>query len=65
MTAIVDILAREILELHTLGVGANFSQQDVTEFAELLTGLTFTAKEGFRFRPRWAEPGAETGIVRA
>lgn len=52
-------LAREILELHTLGVGARFTQKDVTEFAELLTGLTFTVDGGFRFRPRWAEPGAE------
>lgn len=52
-------LAREILELHTLGVGARFTQADVTEFAELLTGLTFTVDDGFRFRPRWAEPGAE------
>ena len=52
-------LAREILELHTLGVGAQFTQTDVTEFAELLTGLTFTVEDGFRFRRRWAEPGAE------
>ena len=52
-------LAREILELHTLGVGAHFTQEDVTQFAELLTGLTFSVSEGFRFRPLWAEPGAE------
>ncbi len=58
-------LAREILELHTLGVGASFSQQDVTEFAELLTGLTFDIENGFRFRPRWAEPGAETVLGRS
>lgn len=52
-------LAREILELHTMGVGARFTQDDVTQFAELLTGLSFTVKDGFRFRPNWAEPGAE------
>lgn len=52
-------LAREILELHTLGVGAEYSQNDVRQFAELLTGLTVD-KEGFVFRARRAEPGAET-----
>lgn len=31
-------LAREILELHTLGVRSGYSQQDVTEFARALTG---------------------------
>jgi len=35
-------LAREILELHTLGVGSGYSQVDVTQFAELLTGIRFT-----------------------
>lgn len=52
-------LAREILELHTLGVGAKYTQTDVREFAELLTGL-MVDKNGFRFNPRIAEPGAET-----
>ena len=33
-------LAREILELHTLGVGSGYSQADVTEFARALTGWT-------------------------
>jgi uncharacterized protein (DUF1800 family) len=31
-------LAREILELHTLGVDGGYTQQDVTEFAKVLTG---------------------------
>lgn len=31
-------LAREILELHTLGVNGGYSQNDVTEFAKVLTG---------------------------
>ncbi|GKY87787.1 DUF1800 domain-containing protein [Sinisalibacter aestuarii] len=53
-------LAREVLELHTLGVDGGYAQGDVTQFAELLTGLTFDVQEGFLFRPRWAEPGAET-----
>ena len=33
-------LAREILELHTLGVHGGYSQGDVTEFARALTGWT-------------------------
>jgi uncharacterized protein (DUF1800 family) len=33
-------LAREILELHTLGVRTGYSQNDVTEFARALTGYT-------------------------
>ncbi len=52
-------LAREILELHTLGVEGAYTQGDVREFAELLTGTTYD-KNGFIFRPRMAEPGSET-----
>lgn len=33
-------LAREILELHTLGVGAGYQQSDVLAFAQMLTGWT-------------------------
>lgn len=33
-------LAREILELHTLGSRTAYSQEDVTEFAKAMTGLT-------------------------
>ncbi|WP_010162713.1 DUF1800 domain-containing protein [Sphingomonas sp. PAMC 26617] len=33
-------LAREILELHTLGVRTGYSQADVTEFARAMTGWT-------------------------
>ncbi|MEP4196888.1 MAG: DUF1800 domain-containing protein [Aliishimia sp.] len=53
-------LAREVLELHTLGVGGPYTQTDVRELAELFTGLTFAAKQGFKFRKDFAEPGAET-----
>jgi uncharacterized protein (DUF1800 family) len=31
--------AREIMELHTLGVGSGYTQQDVQELARILTGL--------------------------
>ncbi|MBN2631524.1 MAG: DUF1800 domain-containing protein [Rhodobacteraceae bacterium] len=50
-------LARELLELHTLGGG--YTQTDVTQMAELLTGLT-VGKKGPTFDARRAEPGAET-----
>jgi uncharacterized protein (DUF1800 family) len=53
-------LARELMELHTLGVGGTYRQDDVREAAELLTGLTATPKDGFQFNPDMAEPGPET-----
>ena len=33
-------LAREILELHTVGIGGGYTQGDVTEFARAMTGLS-------------------------
>ena len=53
-------LAREVLELHTLGVGGAYTQTDVREFAELLTGVTADAERGSFFREVQAEPGSET-----
>lgn len=54
-------LAREVLELHTLGVDGPYTQRDVREFAELLTGYSINRKQfSFRFLPKQAEPGAET-----
>lgn len=53
-------LARELLELHTLGVDAAYTQADVRQMAELLTGLTRTRDYSFVFRKGWAEPGTET-----
>ena len=41
-------LARELLELHSLGVDGGYTQGDVTELAKLLTGLRAGAK-GTRF----------------
>jgi len=58
-------LAREILELHTLGVDGAYTQADVRQFAELLTGLGASFRDGFRFRPRAAEPGAEMVLGRS
>ncbi|THD76411.1 DUF1800 domain-containing protein [Thalassobius vesicularis] len=52
-------LAREVLELHTLGVDAPYTQKDVRELAELLTGLGIDADGAQVFRENWAEPGSE------
>lgn len=57
-------LAREILELHTVGVGGGYTQADVTEFARAMTG-TVVASSGpelgqTTFRARAHEPGART-----
>lgn len=53
-------LAREIIELHTLGVGGPYVQSDVRQFAELLTGMTVNRKTGATvFNKQQAEPGSE------
>lgn len=57
-------LARELLELHTLGVGGPYDQQDVRELAALLTGLSTQRGEGFRWRPGIVEPGPERVLGR-
>ncbi|MDZ4095297.1 MAG: DUF1800 domain-containing protein [Paracoccaceae bacterium] len=56
--------ARELIELHTLGAGAGYDQQDVRQLAELLTGVQFEPGLGFVFDPQMAEPGAETVLGR-
>jgi uncharacterized protein (DUF1800 family) len=62
-------LAREILELHTLGVDGGYSQRDVTAFAEIITGWSIGGGKGrlaggtpgrFYFRDNLHEPGAKT-----
>lgn len=50
-------LARELLELHTLGPSGGYTQDDVTQMARLLTGLSFSPQVGFEFRDTYAEPG--------
>lgn len=52
-------LAREVMELHSLGVGADYGQADVRQMALLLTGLDSNLRDGFVFHPNRAEPGAE------
>jgi uncharacterized protein (DUF1800 family) len=59
-------LAREILELHTLGVRSGYTQEDVIAFANVLTGWTLVPPADnpehggeFTFNPRLHEPGAQ------
>jgi len=62
-------LAREILELHTLGVRSVYTQEDVTSFAKVLTGWTIIPAATnpdhggeFVFNPRMHEPGPQTVV---
>jgi uncharacterized protein (DUF1800 family) len=59
-------LAREIMELHTLGVGGGYTQDDVTSLARIITGWTFAGRQGqlgtpgtFVFNANAHEPGAQ------
>ena len=58
-------LAREIMELHTLGVSGGYDQPDVTNLARMITGWTYAGRAEklgpagtFLFMPNWHEPGA-------
>jgi uncharacterized protein (DUF1800 family) len=62
-------LAREILELHTLGVNGGYTQNDVTSFAQIITGWSIGGGKGrlaggvpgrFYFRDNLHEPGPRT-----
>ncbi len=57
-------LAREIMELHTLGVAGGYTQADVTALAHIITGWTLAPPNGqegipgtFRFNANMHEPG--------
>jgi len=56
--------ARELMELHTMGVHNGYTQQDVVEAARCLSGWTFDPKRTFAlnqnesfFRPEWHDDG--------
>ncbi len=54
--------ARELMELHTLGVNGGYSQADVTQVARILTGWTVERPErggGFQFDMNRHEPGTK------
>ncbi|NNC37397.1 MAG: DUF1800 domain-containing protein [Hyphomonadaceae bacterium] len=63
-------LAREILELHTIGAQGGYTQADVTNFAKIITGWTVARKRknarrqktppgNFMFNNRVHEPGEQ------
>jgi uncharacterized protein (DUF1800 family) len=59
-------LAREIMELHTLGVGGGYTQGDVTSLARIITGWSFAGRQGqlgtpgsFVFNANAHQPGAQ------
>jgi uncharacterized protein (DUF1800 family) len=55
--------ARELMELHTLGVDAGYTQQDVIEVARILTGWTIDqprAGGAFVFRPQMHDAGEKS-----
>jgi uncharacterized protein (DUF1800 family) len=73
-------LAREILELHTVGSGSGYTETDVNTFARMLTGWSYVrgweadngwnggsqANRGqFIYRADWHEPGAFTLMGKA
>lgn len=65
-------LAREILELHTLGVGGGYTQDDVTALARIITGRTYAGRQGqlgtpgtFVFNANAHQPGAHRVLGRS
>lgn len=65
-------LAREVFELHTMGVGSGYSQADIVEFAKALTGWTVSgpqtarlaaAGRGQRARAQAQDLAAEPGNI--
>jgi uncharacterized protein (DUF1800 family) len=67
VTGLNENLAREVLELHTLGAesarGAVYTQADVIQFARVLTGWRVGYEDGDaarNFEPAWHEPGRKT-----
>ncbi len=62
--------ARELMELHTLGVDGGYTQADVTELARMLTGWTLDprglghSRDLFVFDPRRHDPGEKQWLGR-
>lgn len=72
VTGLNENLAREVLELHTLGAEASrqglYTQADVTAFAAVLTGwrvaIDGDTDHAQTFFPAWHEPGTKTLLGR-
>jgi len=63
VTGLNENYARELMELHTLGVNGGYTQQDVQEVAKVFTGWTIDQPQmggAFKFDPRRHEPGPKT-----
>ncbi len=59
-------LARELIELHTLGADGGYTQDDVRAAARVLTGLDHDGGAfETTYRPNWAEPGIHRVLGRA
>jgi uncharacterized protein (DUF1800 family) len=58
--AINENYARELMELHTIGVDAGYTQKDVTELARVLTGWSATREGQFRFRTAVHDRGTKS-----
>jgi uncharacterized protein (DUF1800 family) len=58
--------ARELMELHTLGVDGGYTQKDVQEVARCFTGWGIARETGaFQFSPRRHDEGPKTVLGRA
>ncbi len=59
--------ARELMELHTLGVDGGYRQSDVTELAKVFTGWTIRQPRmggGYEFNERMHQPGTKSVLGR-
>jgi uncharacterized protein (DUF1800 family) len=55
--------ARELMELHTLGVDGGYSQQDVQELARILTGVGINTQASFpKLKPEWQTLYVREGV---
>ena len=58
--ALNENYARELMELHTIGVDAGYTQKDVTELARVFTGWSIERSGAFRFRAFAHDRGTKT-----
>jgi uncharacterized protein (DUF1800 family) len=67
-TGLNENYARELMELHTLGVDGGYTQRDVTELARILTGWTFDPRRAgqrdalYVFDARRHDSGSKTWL---
>jgi uncharacterized protein (DUF1800 family) len=57
--------ARELMELHSLGVDGGYTQTDVEEVTRCFTGWTIAGRGDFRFDPSGHDFGAKTVLGRS